>query len=136
MSIYNYYLLFSVLLPPRLRRVLLPSPALLFGGCPCSNWCLRSNAVTDAVTNSRLQAFSAGSHGPTPSRTSQWASVDVGLIHFAVLDLDPAPPLLFAAGGAQAQWLEADLKNANVRPGQPLLLSHPQMLSRPLPWAL
>ena len=57
-------------------------------------------------------AFSAGSHGGAPSRTSQWASVDIGLIHFAVLDLDPGPPPVFAPGSAQAQWLEADLKQA------------------------
>jgi hypothetical protein len=45
-------------------------------------------------------------------RTSQWASVDIGLIHFAVLDLDPGPPPVFAPGGAQEAWLEADLKAA------------------------
>ena len=60
----------------------------------------------------KATAFSAGSHGPSPSRTSQWASVDIGLIHFAVLDLDPGPPAMFAPGGAQALWLEADLKKA------------------------
>jgi hypothetical protein len=60
----------------------------------------------------KATAFSAGSHGPTPSRTSQWASVDIGLIHFAVLDLDPGPPPVFVPGGAQAQWLEADLQKA------------------------
>jgi hypothetical protein len=73
--------------------------------------------VMDSTANSSLghlltkaTAFSAGSHGPLPSRTSQWASVDVGLIHFAVLDLDPGPPPIFA--DAQAAWLEADLIKA------------------------
>ena len=60
----------------------------------------------------RSTAFSAGSHGHTPSRTSQWAAVDIGLIHFAVLDLDPGPPPIFA--GAQAAWLEADLIKATA----------------------
>jgi predicted phosphodiesterase len=58
----------------------------------------------------KATAFSAGDHGKSPSRTSQWASVDIGLIHFAVLDLDPGPPPIFA--GAQAAWLEADLAKA------------------------
>lgn len=76
----------------------------------------------DSTANSSLghlltkaTAFSAGSHGASPSRTSQWASVDIGLIHFAVLDMDPGPPAVFAAtgpGNAQAAWLEADLKKA------------------------
>ena len=75
--------------------------------------------VMDSTANSGLghfltkgTAFSAASHGKSPSRTSQWASVDIGLIHFAVLDLDPGPPPVFAPGGDQATWLEADLKRA------------------------
>jgi len=53
-----------------------------------------------------------GSHGAAPSRTSQWASVDVGLIHFVIVDLDPGPPPVFS--GAQAAWFEADLKKATA----------------------
>jgi len=38
--------------------------------------------------------------------------VDIGLIHFAVLDLDPGPPPVFS--GEQVAWLEADLQKANA----------------------
>ena len=44
-------------------------------------------------------------HGDAPSRTSQWYSIDLGLIHFVMLDLDPGPPAVFA--GAQAAWAAA-----------------------------
>lgn len=54
--------------------------------------------------------YSSGSHGRVPSRTSQWFSVDIGQIHFAMLDLDPGPPPIFA--GAQVEWLTADLQKA------------------------
>ena len=57
-------------------------------------------------------ADGAASHGAAPSRTSQWYSVDLGLIHFVVLDLDPGPPAVFA--GAQAAWAKADLAAADA----------------------
>ena len=59
------------------------------------------------MTNIRVQA-----HGDAPSRTSQWYSVDLGLIHFVMLDLDPGPPAVFA--GAQAAWAAADLAAADA----------------------
>ena len=37
----------------------------------------------------KATAFSAGSHGPSPSRTSQWASVDIGLYPFRRPRLGP-----------------------------------------------
>lgn len=60
----------------------------------------------------RSSFYGAASHGAAPSRTSQWYSVDLGLIHFVVLDLDPGPPAVFA--GAQAAWAAADLAAADA----------------------
>lgn len=60
----------------------------------------------------RSSFYGAGSHGAAPSRTSQWYSMDLGLIHFVVLDLDPGPPAVFA--GDQAAWAAADLATADA----------------------
>ena len=56
--------------------------------------------------------YGAGLHSATPSKTSQWSSVDIGLIHFVALDLDPGPPPVFS--GEQVAWLEQDLQAANL----------------------
>ena len=60
----------------------------------------------------RSSFYGGGSHGPTPSRTSQWFSIDLGLIHFVALDLDPGPPAVFS--GVQAAWAAADLAAADA----------------------
>jgi hypothetical protein len=63
-------------------------------------------------------AAAAAAAPPTkPSKTSQWYSVDIGLIHFVVLDLDPGPPAVFAPGGAQMAWAAADLAAADANRG-------------------
>ena len=76
-----------------------------------------STARTTATTSlghliTRGSFYGAGSHGAAPSRTSQWYSVDLGLIHFVMLDLDPGPPAVFS--GAQAAWAAADLAAADA----------------------
>ena len=76
-----------------------------------------SQALTTATTTlghliTRSSFYGAGSHGRAPSRTSQWYSVDLGLIHFVMLDLDPGPPAVFA--GAQEAWAAADLAAADA----------------------
>ena len=60
----------------------------------------------------RSSFYGAASHGAAPSRTSQWYSIDLGLIHFVILDLDPANGGAFA--GAQAAWAAADLAAADA----------------------
>ena len=60
----------------------------------------------------RSSFYGAAAHGAAPSRTSQWYSIDLGLIHFVMLDLDPGPPAVFA--GAQAAWAAADLAAADA----------------------
>jgi hypothetical protein len=55
-----------------------------------------ATAHTTATTSlghllTRSSFYGAGSHGGAPSRTSQWYSVDLGLIHFVALDLNPGP---------------------------------------------
>jgi hypothetical protein len=74
-------------------------------------------AQTTATTSlghllTRSSFYGPASHGAAPSRTSQWYSVDLGLIHFVVLDLDPGPPAVFA--GDQAAWTAADLAAADA----------------------
>jgi hypothetical protein len=76
-----------------------------------------STARTTATTSlghllTRSSFYGAGSHGASPSRTSQWYSLDLGLIHFVILDLDPGPPAVFS--GAQAAWAAADLAAADA----------------------
>ena len=76
-----------------------------------------STARTTATTSlghllTRSSFYGAASHGGVPSRTSQWYSVDLGLIHFVILDLDPGPPAVFA--GAQVVWAAADLAAADA----------------------
>jgi hypothetical protein len=76
-----------------------------------------NTARTTATTSlghlvTRGSFYGAASHGAAPSRTSQWYSVDLGLIHFVFLDLDPGPPAIFA--GAQAAWAAADLAAADA----------------------
>ena len=74
-------------------------------------------ARTTATTSlghliTRGSFYAAGSHGAAPSRTSQWFSLDLGLIHFVVLDLSPGPPAVFA--GEQLAWAAADLAAADA----------------------
>ena len=76
-----------------------------------------STARTTATTSlghliTRGSFYGAGSHGAAPSRTSQWYSIDLGLIHFVMLDLNPGPPPVFS--GAQAAWAAADLAAADA----------------------
>ena len=76
-----------------------------------------TTARTTATTSlghllTRSSFYGAASHGAAPSRTSQWYSIDLGLIHFVILDLDPGPPAVFA--GAQAAWAAADLAAADA----------------------
>ena len=76
-----------------------------------------TTAQTTATTSlghliTRSSFYGAASHGSAPSRTSQWYSIDLGLIHFVILDLDPGPPPVFA--GAQAAWAAADLAAADA----------------------
>ena len=76
-----------------------------------------STALSTATTSlghllTRSSFYAAGAHGAAPSRTSQWYSVDLGLIHFVILDLDPGPPAVFS--GAQAAWCAADLAAADA----------------------
>ena len=76
-----------------------------------------TTARTTATTSlghllTRSSFYGAASHGTAPSRTSQWYSIDLGLIHFVILDLDPGPPAVFA--GAQAAWAAADLAAADA----------------------
>ena len=76
-----------------------------------------SKARTTATTSlghllTRSSFYGAASHGAAPSRTSQWYSIDLGLIHFVILDLDPGPPAVFA--GKQAAWAAADLAAADA----------------------
>jgi len=60
--------------------------------------------------------LAAGSHGANPSGTSQWTSVDLGLLHIVTLDLSVEGPYgdQFPAGGAQMTWLEKDLAGADA----------------------
>ena len=51
--------------------------------------------------------YSAGVHGPTPSRTSRYVSSDLGLIHMVGLDLNNLD-------AGQVAWLEADLAKAQT----------------------
>ena len=69
-----------------------------------------STTATSALGHllSKGTLLGAGVHGPKPSGTSQWYSVDLGLIHLVGLDLDP---LLHSAAEQQA-WLEQDLAAA------------------------
>jgi hypothetical protein len=60
----------------------------------------------------RSSFYGAASHGAAPSRTSQWYSIDLGLIHFVILDLDPGPPAVF--DGEQKRWAAADLAAADA----------------------
>jgi hypothetical protein len=76
-----------------------------------------STARTTATTSlghllTRSSFYGAAVHSAAPSRTSQWYSVDLGLIHFVILDLNPGPPAVFA--GAQVAWAAADLANADA----------------------
>ena len=76
-----------------------------------------TTARTTATTSlghllTRGSFYGAASHGAAPSRTSQWYSIDLGLIHFVILDLDPGPPAAFA--GAQLAWAAADLAAADA----------------------
>lgn len=57
-----------------------------------------NTARTTATTSlghliTRGSFYGAASHGTIPSRTSQWYSIDLGLIHFVMLDLDPGVQL-------------------------------------------
>jgi hypothetical protein len=76
-----------------------------------------STARSTATTSlghllTRSSFYGGGSHGAAPSRTSQWYSIDLGLIHFVVLDLNVGPPAVFS--GAQVAWAAADLAAADA----------------------
>ena len=76
-----------------------------------------STARSTATTSlghllTRSSFYSGGSHGATPSRTSQWYSIDLGLLHIVVLDLNVGPPAVFS--GAQVAWAAADLAAADA----------------------
>lgn len=76
-----------------------------------------STARTTATTSlghllTRSSFYGAAAHGAAPSRTSQWYSIDLGLIHFVILDLSPGPPAVFA--GEQAEWAAFDLASADA----------------------
>ena len=79
-----------------------------------------STARTTATTSlghllTRSSFYGAGAHGAAPSRTSQWYSLDLGLIHFVILDLDVGQvgaPAVFS--GTQAAWAAADLAAADA----------------------
>eukprot|EP00040_Diaphanoeca_grandis_P031292 m.186930 g.186930 ORF g.186930 m.186930 type:complete len:644 (-) comp32287_c0_seq1:453-2384(-) len=76
-----------------------------------------STARTTATTSlghliTRSSFYGAASHSAAPSRTSQWYSIDLGLIHFVILDLDPGPPAVFS--GDQLAWAIADLTAADA----------------------
>jgi hypothetical protein len=71
-----------------------------------------NSALGHLLTKGSL--LGAGVHGSQPSGTSQWYSVDLGLIHLVGLDLDPLLDSTKGAGaiplGAeQRTWLEQDL---------------------------
>ena len=60
--------------------------------------------------------FGASSHGASPSGTSRYFSVDIGLIHFVGLDLN-APettPRTIGLDAGQLAWLAADLAAADA----------------------
>lgn len=75
---------------------------------------LNGNSLSSTATSAlghlltKGSLLGAGVHGSKPSGTSQWYSVDLGLIHLVALDLDP---LLHLAAEQQA-WLEQDLAAA------------------------
>jgi hypothetical protein len=80
-----------------------------------------AGALTSTATSalghllSKGSLLGAGVHGSKPSGTSQWYSVDLGLIHIVGLDLDPTgevPGQLPNWSGAQKAWLEQDLAAA------------------------
>lgn len=76
-----------------------------------------NSSATSALGHllTRGSLLGAGVHGSKPSGTSQWYSVDLGLIHLVGLDLDPGTPPhgpIFA--GVQQSWLEQDLAAANA----------------------
>jgi hypothetical protein len=50
--------------------------------------------------------YGLGLHGPVPSNTSRYGSIDIGLIHYSGLDLNNLD-------ADQLSWLEADLAYAN-----------------------
>ena len=72
-----------------------------------------TSALGHLLTKGSL--LGAGVHGSKPSGTSQWMSVDIGLIHLVGLDLDPGhapgPPVF---SGVQEAWLDQDLAAANA----------------------
>lgn len=70
---------------------------------------VRADTALGALITSH-SLYASGGHGANPSRTSQWSSTDIGLIHVVALDLDPGPPAVFS--GAQLAWFEADMAAA------------------------
>ena len=97
------------------ERYLNQTWGVIFGqdGLESQTGTARSTATTSlGHLLTRSSFYGGGSHGAAPSRTSQWYSVDLGLIHFVVLDLDPGPPAVFS--GAQEAWAAADLAAADA----------------------
>lgn len=97
------------------ERYLNQSWGVIFGqdGAESETRTARTTATTSlGHLLTRSSFYAGGSHGAAPSRTSQWYSVDLGLIHFVALDLDPGPPAVFS--GAQAAWAAADLAAADA----------------------
>jgi len=73
---------------------------------------LRSTATTalgDFLSKSTL--LGAGSHSGTPSHTSQYFSVNLGLVHIIGIDLNS--PALIAPGSPQYEWLVEDLESVD-----------------------
>lgn len=85
-------------------------------------WGMEYGQVTSRATSAlghlltKGALFAAGSHGSSPSGTSQWTSVDLGLLHIVTLDLTVSGPYgdQFPQGGAQMIWLEKDLAAADA----------------------
>jgi hypothetical protein len=119
------------------QRYLNQTYGVIFGtqdGVPSETGTARTTATTSlGHLLTRGSFYGAASHGGSggssgrgssstaaavllakPSKTSQWYSVNFGLIHFVVLDLDPGPPAVFAPGGAQMAWAAADLSAADA----------------------
>lgn len=89
-------------------------------------WGVVSNSTATSALGHLLTKgtfYASGVHGGAPgallsdrstrsaSRTSQWTSVDIGLVHVVALDLDPSPAVFV---GEQVEWLKADLAAADA----------------------
>lgn len=68
-----------------------------------------SSTATSALGRHLTQGtfYALGLHGPVPSNTSRYGSIDIGLIHYTGLDLNNLD-------AKQLDWLEQDLQYANT----------------------